>query len=76
LVESSRDGNRPIAAELLETTVGESKAMFGMWSAKGVSKRLRSYGLNATKVMSRREYKQSMDDLKEVLERYSIDVSV
>jgi len=76
LVESIRDGNRPIAAELLDTAVDESKAMFGAWSAKGVSNRLRAYGLKPTKVGSRREYRQAMSELKEVLERYSIDISL
>jgi hypothetical protein len=65
---------RPTATEILAHAAERHKNVFSQWSPEGVGRRLRTYGLSTKPTGARREYRQSIDDIRAICERYSIDL--
>jgi hypothetical protein len=65
---------QPISEEILEACRARSPAAFEKFTPTGIGIRLRAYGLRTGKSGKRREYRVTEDKLKDIQDRYSIDL--
>lgn len=66
--------SRPTASEILTDCVSESRATFQSWSPDGIGRRLKTYGLKSTSTGRRREFQHSQTEIRDVAERYGIEL--
>lgn len=67
---------QPISAEILQACRERAASLFSSFSPAGIGHRLRAYGIQTVKSGSRREYRNCSDKLREIQERYGIDLDL
>jgi hypothetical protein len=72
LAERVQRGERPTSSELLAEAQNRDASTFAKWSPRGVSSRLRNYGLKAHKIDNRRVYKNAKSQLLAVQASYNL----
>ncbi len=77
-IEVGRDSRdrvyQPTAAEILEVCQQRASSAFTRFTPHGIGHRLRAYGLSVVKSGSRREYRTDPAKLREIQDRYSVDL--
>ena len=74
------DGNertyQPISAEILQICKQRAPGLFEKWSPTGIATRLRTYGVSSIKSGGRREFRTRLEQLRDIQERYGIDLDL
>ena len=76
LAEALRDGRRLTPAEILEEAMKDEQVLFRNWSPRGVTARLKLYGIpSPRKVMSRREFRDvTWEMVARIQEHYGLEL--
>lgn len=74
LADAVRAGERPAASDILAVAQEREPATFRNWTPRGVAQRLKYYGVQAVKISGRREYRATLDHLRQVQAVYGIDL--
>jgi hypothetical protein len=67
---------QPTSAEILQVCKQRAPGLFEKFSPTGIGTRLRAYGVTSGKSGGRREFRTSLDKLRDIQERYGIDLDL
>jgi hypothetical protein len=77
LTEEIQASQSPTPGEILSKAQLRDPSTFGIWVARTVSNRLRTYGIEARKIDRRREYRDTtLADLRRIQNHYAIDLGI
>lgn len=76
LARAVSSGIAPTAGELLATVQAAEPSLFHKWTAKGVSSRIRRYGMESKKNNGKHIFGPSLADLLRVQQSYGIDLDL
>ncbi|MEM7559918.1 MAG: hypothetical protein AAF394_12430 [Planctomycetota bacterium] len=67
---------QPTSAEILEVCRERASSLFSRFTPAGIAAKLRPYGVSTSKSGGRREYRTTLEKLRDIQERYGIELDL